>query len=419
MKSKKAIPIFGLLLLLNLAAWPVSSRGAEFDAMVIPSLMDSDMDGWYKIPLNSGPNIHKASSVYQGQVFNVLIFFRGYSADKDNNLHVRYDVQVYDSKGNPTDYKATDILAFQGPMGNPNALLLNQQYLKIVFTEKNPPGIYRVEVTAYDKVSGKTITSETSMELKPFALPEKIESQEDAGEWLMGYYVNPSPVKAIGAALAIIDIDTEWVNGHLNTLTFFRRVFSDNQFLFPNIAKRFSTFSSQEQKKLLLISAICGDSLLFPSVADDRKKELEEFYNKAKEIEFPDVNGEIKSGVQLDILWSEFLATGRYDPIRRIVGALALSKYEGNLDKIEAGEGKITEEIERNAYLEATYGSAAWSLVSNCKQMPLVFKYCVFIYENEKLDEDIKSRLGFILNIAQEELQKAEQDEYKAGSNNS
>jgi hypothetical protein len=47
--------------------------------------------------------------------------------------------------------------------------------------------------------------------------------------------------------------------------------------------------------------------------------------------------------------------------------------------------------------------------------MPLVFKYCVFIYENETLDEDIKNQLGSILRIAQKEIQE-ESSKSKPGS---
>ena len=97
----------------------------------------------------------------------------------------------------------------------------------------------------------------------------------------------------------------------------------------------------------------------------------------------------------------------------KIVSALALKKYKGPLDKIKAGEIEATKEVERDAYLEATYGSAIWSLISNCKEMPLVLKYCVFMYENEKLDEDIKSQLGSILRVAQNEIQEEKKTDSK------
>jgi len=398
--------LFPICFLLSLFVSLSASQASEFDAMVVPSLMDSDMDGWYKIPQNSDPNIHRAYSVYPGQMFNLLIFFRGYSADKENNLHIRYDVQVYDPEGNPTVDKGANILAYQGPMGNSGALMLNQQYLKIVFTEKYQLGTYIIKVTAYDKNSDKTFTSETPIDLVPFAFPEKFESQERAGAWLMGYYLNPTPVKAISGVKSIVQHNTKWLGENLNILTFFRRIFINNPFLFKNIAKDFNSLSKEEQKKFVVISAISGDSTLVPLITANGQQELEKFYNSAKEIIFPDVTGEIYSGVQLDILWSEFLTTGKYEPIRKIVSALSLSKYKGTLEKIKSGQIELTKDIEREAYLEATYGSAVWSLISNCKQMPLVFKYCVFMYENESLDEDIKSQLGSILSLAQRKIEE-------------
>lgn len=402
----RTIALFPILLLLSLCASPAAYSAAKFEIMAIPSLMDSDMDGWYKIPPNSGPSIHSASQVYKGQTFNLLVLFQGYTADKNNNLNIRYDVQIYDPEGNPTNDKGTDMLAYQGPMGNPDVILLTRQYLKITFTDKYPFGTYTIKVTAYDKISGNTSSSESPIELIPFTLPETFKSQEEANEWLMTYYKNPTPVKAISGIRFIIEPNAEWANSNLHILTFFRKILSDNPFLSGNIIKHFDAFSLEDQKKFMLISAISGDSFLIAPITNGNKDLLNEFYNNAQSTMFPDTNGEINSAVQLDILWSEFLATGRYDPVRKIVSALALSKYVGTLEKIKEGKIGATKEVEREAYYEATYSSAVWSLVSNCKQMPLVFKYCAFMYKNEPLDENIKNQLGSILHIVQTQIRE-------------
>jgi uncharacterized protein YcfL len=89
------------------------------------------------------------------------------------------------------------------------------------------------------------------------------------------------------------------------------------------------------------------------------------------------------------------------------LGSIILSKYSGTLDKIKSGEIKeITPEIAKTSYLDATYQSVVWSLKSNCKQMPLVFQYCVYIYENEPLDENIKKQLRSILHVVQKEIKE-------------
>ena len=386
-------------------------NAAEFHAMVAPSLMDSNMDGWYKIPQNSGPKIRIVDRVFQDQAFNLLILFRGYSADKKNNLHITYDLQVYDPQGNPTDAKGSNILAYQGP--NPNVLILSQEIAQIAFTEKDPVGTYKIKVTAYDKMGNKSFSSETPIKLIKFSLPKKFTSQKKANKWIMGYYNNPTPIKAIRGVQSLVQLDTKWLNNHLSILTFFKSIFSDNSFLLKNIAKQFDSFSVEDKKRFLLISALTGDFVLEPIIKKNKEKELQVFYNNAKKIKFPDIKGEINSPIQLDILWSEFLATGRYDPIRKIVSALKLKKFGGTLEKIKSGEIEKTKDTRRKAYLEATHGSAVWSLGSNCIQMPLVFKYCAFMYENEKLSDDIKDQLGSVLHIAQKEIKEKKASQHK------
>jgi hypothetical protein len=344
-------------------------------------------------------------------MFSLLIFFKGYTADMDDNLHVRYDVQVYDPMGNPTEDRGTDIEAYKGPKGNADSLMLNQTYLKIIFTDKYPAGTYKIKVTAYDKVSNESFTSETPIELVPFSLPVKIFSEQEIGEWVMGYYAEPTPVKAVSIFQQLVQLDSEWLNDNLNILTFFRRIFSDNPFLLQNIAKSFGSFSLEDKKKFLLIAAISGDTSLESIITVREGDELWEYFSSINDIELPGTNGEINTAVQLDILWSEFLTTGKYAPIRKIVSALALEKYKGTLEKIKSGEiENVTEEIKSQAYLEATHQSAIWSLISNSKQIPLVFKYCQFIYENEELDEDIKNQLGSILRIAYKEIQEEKEE---------
>jgi hypothetical protein len=404
MKTKIRLNFLLIFFLLTIITPFSILHASEFNAKVIPSLIDSEMDGWYKIPPNSGPQIHGTSRVFHDQTFSLLIFFRGYTANKNNNIHIRYDIQLYDPQGNSTDVKAFDLLAYQGFVKNLNALILNQQCLDIGFTEKDLVGKYNIKITAYDKISNKSFISETPIELIAFTLPKDFLSKEEASKWMMEYYKKPMPIKAISAIKLFVQFDQKWLNKNLNILTYFKEIFSNNPFLLKNIVKEFDSFSLDEKKKLLLILAISGDKNL-ESLANEN--ELKEIYTLAKNIKFPDMDREINSALQLDILWSEFFATGKYKPIKKIVSALALEKYKGTLEKMKSGEIKnISKEIKQKAYLEATYKAATWSLISNCKQIPLVFKYCIFIYENENLDKNIKMQLESILRVTQKELQK-------------
>jgi hypothetical protein len=385
--------------------FPVATFADEFGIMVVPSLMDADMDAWYRIPSNSGPLIHDAPDVTVGQPFNLLVFFRGYATDEKNQAHMTYDVQVYGPDGKPTDDNGSGIVAYQGPVTNKENILLNQQFLKIIFTEKYPLGTYKIKVTAYDKVGNHTAAGENSLPLKAFSSGVEFDSEEMFSKWLMHYHERPEPCRVVNAITQFVSLDTEWPAGHVGILAFFRRVLVENQFLMDNLSSNFKGFSVEEQKKLLLVLHLAG----YDKTAALAKAypQLEKFYPTLRTLQIPATDGDITTGDQLDILWSEFLATGRYAPVKKIVETLALYKFKGTLEKIKSGEIKEkTDQVIGESFLDATYQAAAWSLVSNCRQVPLVFKYCVTIYEKEPLDDAVKQQLRAVLAVAQKDGSK-------------
>ncbi|MDA8403020.1 MAG: hypothetical protein M0Z56_02310, partial [Desulfobacteraceae bacterium] len=250
-------------------------------------------------------------------------------------------------------------------------------------------------------------TSVTPIDLVPFTLAETFSSPKDAGKWMMGYWDNPSPIKAIDGLKQLVQTDPTWVNDNLDVLAFFRKIYSNNPFLLKNMAMHFNSLPINDKKKFLLISALSGDASLTPLIGKTSgDKELIAYADFARTVKFPDVNGDITTTVQLNILWSEFLATGKYDPVKKIVSALSLKKYDGVTDKLNPGGKTTSEQTKKQAAYEATYRSAIWSLTSNCKQIPLVLKYCAFMYERETLAKDVRDQLGILLHRVQKELKE-------------
>lgn len=316
-----------------------------------------------------------------------------------------YDVQVYGPDGKPTDDNGYGIVAYQGSATNKEFILLNQQFLKIIFTEKYPLGTYKIKVTVHDKVGNQTATGEKFLPLKAFSSGVEFASEKMFSEWLMHYHERPEPCRAVKAITQFVSLDTEWLAEHIGSLAFFRRVLMENRFLTDNLTMNFKEFPVEEQKKLLLVLHLAG----YDKTADLAKAnpQLEKFYPTLRTLQIPATDGDITTGDQLDILWSEFLATGKYAPVKKIVETLALYKFKGTLEKIKSGEIKEkTDQIIRESFLEATYQAAAWSLISNCRQIPLVFKYCVTIYEKEPFDDAIKQQLRAVLAVAQKDGSK-------------
>jgi hypothetical protein len=402
--SKKLIGLLTSLCLLLPTS--VFAKASNFDILLLPSLAEIALDGWYKIPTNSGPVISNTDNIVQGQAFSLFVVFSGYAIDKNNKIDITYDVQITDPQGKPTEDKGQGIVGYQGQAGKPEVLLLNQQIMQVVFTDEYAYGTYDIQVIAYDNISAKTVTSTIPIQLLPFNFDFTFSSDEEVNHWMMNYYREFTPQKTVAALQTVVQTDPNWIANHLNLLSFYSRIFADNPYLLNNISKHFDTFSLNDQKRFLLIDYLVGDNQL---AVYTQQTTFSAFNQMLQTIHFPTLGDEITSPIQLDMLWSEFLATGKYAPIKKIVGALALEKYKGTLDKIKQENLDLTDQLRREAYLDATYQSAVWSLLSNNKQKPLVNKYCHFIYQNEELAENVKQQLAFILRRVQLDHADAQQ----------
>jgi hypothetical protein len=343
----------------------------KFETLVLPSLMDIELDAWYKIPANSGPNMRKTEQVAKNQIFNLYVVFNGYAVDKTNEINLTYDVKIFDPQGKPTEDKGQGMVGYQGQGGNSQVLLLNQQVMRITFTDVYAYGTYQIEVNAYDNVSGQRFNSTTSIDLIPFSFEFSFSSPDEANVWMMNYFQELNPHQAVAALRSLVQTEPEWITKHINIISFFSRIFADNPYLLSNVAANFENFSLEDQKRFLLIDHFVGENQL---ASHWQKSTFSDFSQQVQAIVFPTLSADISNPWQLDMLWSEFLATGKYAPIKKIVSALALVKYKGTVDKIKQDGLEQTDELKREAYLDATYQSAVWSLLSNNKQMPLVNK---------------------------------------------
>lgn len=377
------------------------SQDEPFETKIFPSLMDSKMDGWYKIPPNTGPQIHKVSKVYKDQEFKIFLFFRNYEADTNSKVNIQYDLQLLDPGGNPTKSKANGLIGYQGRVSTTKSLLLNQQFTSIVITDEDEYGTYTIKVTAHDNVANTSVTSKETIELIPFELPEPFKNEEDAGEWTMEYYKKINPIKAVNAVQQLVQLDRQWMMNKIGVIHFFTTVYENNPFLFKNLIMDLESYSIEDQKKFILISILSKDRYIPSFIEKSDNLELKNYYDHYSKMRLPDVTDLIVSPYQLDMLWSEFLSTGKYDPILKIVNSLILTDPKKVIDKLKKDDPNI-DESKISMYLMTTLQSAKWSLKSNCKQIPLVSKYCEYIYANEKLETIVKDQLRTIISNSPE-----------------
>lgn len=393
-KFSKKVILFTLSAILSSS---VVYSNTAFNSIVVATFMDVALDNVYKtLPETGNPVIYGTKQVYPNQWFNLFVAFENYSLNSKKQANIVYDYEVYDPQGNLTTDKDRNLLGSRLTIKNINTVLPSADVVRLMFTDDYPFGLYTIKVKAYDKVSKRTDISETLVELIKPELTNRFSSSADVGQWVMDYHTEFNSIMAVDAALKILRTDQKFLDENMHILTFFKIVFSENAFLFDLVAENFNSYRRDEQAKLIMLAALTKNNSLDRFVKQDL--EFKKLYKLIRYIKFPRVDREIDSALQLDILWSEFFATGKYQPISKIIASLELRRYAGSINKLNAVKKENrTPAMVKDAEYEAVFSSAIWSLMSNSSNSPLVYKYCAYAFSDINISSDIRNQLGTIL----------------------
>lgn len=401
MKDKKFIGYLATisLSLVVIFSMPVSAaeKPADFDMLIALTPQNPEMDWWFAVPSQFSPNISKIDSVSKGEHFMILPIFNNYGTEKDQSINIIYDIEIIKPDGSKGEHK-TDCVGYHGKTTGPYVLPAKE--IPVVWFEpEDPVGEYAINVIAYDHIKNQKSKKTEKIKLKNFSLPEVREDKPD--EWFLAYPTHPKPSEAMAYFLKTprpyIDEKGQplW-----SALWFFKCVFEDNEYLIPHMVTFFKEAATIQQKKdIILLFYLLKKVDMLPLTG-----ELSEYSKTLKGGHIPDPYSEITDAGQLDMLWGEFFATSRVRPVRRIITAFNLSKYSGTLEKVKAGKlDPKSKQVEEDAMKEAVFQSALWSMRSNCERVPLLFQYCVGLYDSQKLNENEKIYLGTILKMVSED----------------
>ena len=370
------------------------------DILILPTVIDQEMDAWLHVPANSEPSIYPTEQIYRGQPFRLLVIGKDYVIDELQNTNITYTVQVIDPNGSTLLGQGTTLELYKGGVSSDTMLLLSQQHLTLDFSDTDPYGTYRFQITARDHLADQATTASAEIVLAPVSDRIDFDSPEEFSDWLANYYRAPDPARAITALIQYVDTEPEARQKQVPLLTFLTRVIQNNQFLWPHLKTIYSAADLEDRKKILLLSALTEqkDDVFFSSL----DPELTAFYLDVQKINLPVPTDRPVTGVEIDILWADFMATGTIAPIRKLVGALYLEPTRGTGDLIATGELETTPEVKARAAQEAVYRSALSSLVYNGERHSLVKQYLGYIYELEQPEQVIKTQLENILAILQQ-----------------
>lgn len=365
--------------------------------MVAVTRQDPSMEWWYAVPRPFTPNLSTIRSAPKGEYFCILPIFKSYGTDSNSTANITYDIEVVRPDGS-IDVSLPGCIAHHDIAQPPN-LIPSQAVVRMCFDPEDPFGTYKINVTAYDHVSGQTNSAATSIEQEPF----KVEtlSQKERERIFVEYPAHPNPSKAFAAFLQTTHSFFNKENEPIwSAIWFYKTVFENNEYLIPHLLKLYPGSSPKQKKDIIMLLALLDKLDELPRLSS----ELRVFKRVVEAGRVPNPYATITNGRQLDMLWAEYFATGRVKPIRQVLEALELVEYVGTLEKIKnGGLDKADPNVYRQGMLEAVFQSALWSLRSNCAQSPLVLHYCYGILEAEELEKPAQSCLALLLKSLNED----------------
>jgi hypothetical protein len=220
---------------------------------------------------------------------------------------------------------------------------------------------------------------------------QPILAEDGQGDWMTSYYKSPSPEKFVPEVRSMIRAGVlKFEHNQPPAVAFLSQVMATNPEMVPKWLEEFKDLDEKQQ------------SIIWAAAWYSRTTEARKFFeDKSLDIYLEQpapsiLEMEVNNPAVLDMLWGYFMATGKEQPVRRIISAFDLSEYLGDVEGFRTSEK--TERDKEKAYLGVTFKAAMWSLEQNCRQHPLVMQYCEGIYIDENLSQDQRLWLGVVLS---------------------
>ena len=247
------------------------------------------------------------------------------------------------------------------------------------------------------------------------ALFSIITSALHADDWMMNYYLNPTPGKFIEQ----IEV--------LNEKGIFEK--ENAQWPLVSFVSQLMANNPEKVKNWMIFGETLGESGLATmrlAAWYSRTAEAKDYFKENNLSNFTDnpapdiLTLKVDNPTVLDMLWGYFFATGNIEPLERISTALELSKYTDAIDSYKDSEK--TKEDKKNLYLGATFKSAMWSIEANCRNHPLVLDQFRSIFHHAETPKSQSLWIGVILSkVVPDEVSISigEKKENKTGDDNS
>ena len=310
----------------------ICSYAYAIDGMIIQSKDQALQDKWYKTLGKTVPKLNVASNIYKNQLIYFGVAVQDYAADKKGFSKVNFNIKITNPHGESYVEKK-NLTAINAEIPNKDYVQLSDQNLQMAFGFDDAFGNYEILVEITDLVSGnkKKLTSNIKAEVLPpynsFGITDKV----TFSEWMSNYKMNPEPEKAL--LYFILFSQSELIKKDENLLpilSFFTEIFSNNKYLFASFPTVYEKGDETTKNLLALLAYQSLGEKLFKNYIKEP-----EILKMVKDFEVPNPYTTIDSGVKMDMLWGEFMASAKQKPILQLLSALEYSKFSGASKKLQ------------------------------------------------------------------------------------
>ena len=367
------------------------------DGFIVQTTDYSFSEKWSCTSNSSIAIIPEADTVFRDQKLYVTAIAGDYQLAANKMADVTYSIKIF--RPDKTIYAQYDNMPIlKGKVQNVNLFQMSEYIISLVFEDDDILGTYQIEVVITDNVAKTEKNLESKVVLCDLPSYNNISLDEQAiGKWTTQYYLDPHPEQALPVYINLAQqgmIDDE--SAFWPILSMMREIYLQNQFLQPQLLDCFASQDAEIQYFLLFLIHYIGiDDDNFRSTLDSDNQAIITYLDS---IPFPNIYGEIYSPVLFDMLWGNFMASGSYKPVLKLIHSLDYAKYkkyENSLKKVDIDNMSEDEMNKLINYM--SYNALVWALSSNCEQHPLVRQYCEWALQYEKLSGLQRKELKKIL----------------------
>ena len=343
-----------------------NSQG-ELGAYILASDSPDYMSEWVHTQYNHDIHIVPIKEVIPDQKVHTAFVVTGYGADDKGMTDLAADFVLQGPDGKEV-FGEKNVATHHKKRGKESAVgfIMLDPAIYIVLEANDKRGVYTIKASVTDKVLNKTASCEYKFTFVDAPAKKKTDdgipaylkdalskeglTAEDIDKVTTYYYLDSQPNKLIKVLKFLINQE---------------ELIADPVHFGP-VEHLFATVAHSDKTVLSSIKDLEGQ------YSGKQKERMNEIILQAENFVSPDS----KTAENLDYLWSEFCATGKDEPIQKIISAL---NYSG-----------------KNVESRIVAGAAEWSLTSNAAQHKKVYDIIQseYLYSN---DAKTREKLSNIL----------------------